>query len=267
MSLGFGSRNCWMWKAAIAPSQSADHDADDDERRASTRAAGRRALPAGRTGRARRPCSSQLLHQPALLLGQRDARRELRSARARRSRARRSAGPRASRPSAGCGRSISTTPAMRPGRAAHHDDARSRGRPPPEIECVTKTTVERELLPDREQLEVEPLARHLVERAERLVHQQEGGLERERARDRDALLHAAGELPRVVVARSRSSSTRSSISATRPVAARRDPSRAARAGARCSSRPCASRRGRRPGRRSRSRRRCRAWRAGLAVAR
>src|SRR5205823_5952721 len=45
------------------------------------------------------------------------------------------------------------------------------------------------LLPDPQQLDVQPLAGHLVERAERLVHQEDRGLERERARDRDALLH------------------------------------------------------------------------------
>ena len=54
--------------------------------------------------------------------------------------------------------------------------------------------------PDAEQLRVQPLARHLVERAERLVHQKERRVERERARDRHALLHSAGQLPRMVVA-------------------------------------------------------------------
>ena len=53
-------------------------------------------------------------------------------------------------------------------------------------------------LPDPEQLEVEPVARHLVEGAERLVHQDQGRVERERPGDRDTLLHPAGELPRVV---------------------------------------------------------------------
>ena len=38
-----------------------------------------------------------------------------------------------------------------------------------------------------------------VERRERLVHQQHIGLDRERAREVDALAHAAGELVRVVV--------------------------------------------------------------------
>ena len=55
------------------------------------------------------------------------------------------------------------------------------------------------LLPDPEQLVVQPLPRHLVERAERLVHQQQRRRERERARDRHALLHAARQLPRVVL--------------------------------------------------------------------
>ena len=53
-------------------------------------------------------------------------------------------------------------------------------------------------VPDPQQLEVHPLAGHLVERAERLVHQQDRRVEGERAGDRDALLHAARELPRVV---------------------------------------------------------------------
>ena len=56
------------------------------------------------------------------------------------------------------------------------------------------------MLPDREQFQVEALSGHLVERAERLVHEQQCGLEREGACDGDALLHAAGKLPGVVVA-------------------------------------------------------------------
>ena len=53
-------------------------------------------------------------------------------------------------------------------------------------------------LPDLEQLEVHPLAGHLIERAERLVHEQDRRVDGQRAGDRDALLHATGELPRVV---------------------------------------------------------------------
>ena len=45
-------------------------------------------------------------------------------------------------------------------------------------------------------LELHLLAQLLVERAERLVHQHELGLEHERARDGDALLLAAGKLRR-----------------------------------------------------------------------
>src|SRR6185437_4765086 len=51
-------------------------------------------------------------------------------------------------------------------------------------------------LPQLEELLVEPVADDLVECAERLVHEEEVGVERQRARDRDALLHAARELPR-----------------------------------------------------------------------
>src|SRR5262245_23926199 len=55
------------------------------------------------------------------------------------------------------------------------------------------------LLPDAQQLKVHLLARERVERAERLVHQDELGIVNERARDRRALLHAAGELVGVSV--------------------------------------------------------------------
>ena len=53
-------------------------------------------------------------------------------------------------------------------------------------------------LPDPQDLGVHPLAGHLVERAERLVHQQDRRLEGERPGDRDPLLHAARQLVRVV---------------------------------------------------------------------
>ena len=49
-------------------------------------------------------------------------------------------------------------------------------------------------------LELHLLAQLLVERAERLVHQHELRLEHERARDRDPLLLAAGELRRPAAA-------------------------------------------------------------------
>ena len=108
------------------------------------------------------------------------------------------------------------------------------------------------LRPDAEQLQVEALARHLVERAERLVHQQQRGREREGARDRHALLHPSRELPRMVpLEPGELDELEHVLDARQP--ASRDPSRASRAAARCSSRPCASRRGRAPGTRFRSR--------------
>jgi hypothetical protein len=55
------------------------------------------------------------------------------------------------------------------------------------------------LLPDPEDLAVHPLAGHLVERAERLVHQEDRWRERQGAGDRHALLHPAGELERAVL--------------------------------------------------------------------
>ena len=59
------------------------------------------------------------------------------------------------------------------------------------------------------------LAQLLVERAERLVHQHELGLEHQRAGDRDPLLLAARELARPAAARSPPSCTMSSARATR----------------------------------------------------
>src|SRR5215469_5718743 len=52
-------------------------------------------------------------------------------------------------------------------------------------------------LPERQQVVVEAKARDLVERGERLVHQQELRLGHQRARDRGAHLHPARELARV----------------------------------------------------------------------
>ena len=49
------------------------------------------------------------------------------------------------------------------------------------------------------ELVVEPVARHGVERAEGLVHQQDFGVLRERAGERDALAHAARQLVRALL--------------------------------------------------------------------
>ena len=54
-------------------------------------------------------------------------------------------------------------------------------------------------LPQVEQLVLHQLARLDVERRERLVHQHEVGVEDERLRERDALLHAARQLVRIAV--------------------------------------------------------------------
>ena len=51
-------------------------------------------------------------------------------------------------------------------------------------------------LPDVEDLEIEHVAGHLVERPERLVHQQQFGFADQRPGDRHPLAHAAGELVR-----------------------------------------------------------------------
>ena len=95
------------------------------------------------------------------------------------------------------GKSQSITSMMRPGRGdittIRVDRNTASG-----IEWVTKTTVLPVLRPQPQQLLVELVADDLVERAERLVHQQQLRLERERAGDRGALLHAAGELPGIL---------------------------------------------------------------------
>lgn len=57
----------------------------------------------------------------------------------------------------------------------------------------------RPLLERRDQLAAHPVARLVVERGERLVHQQHVGLAGEGARDLDALAHATGELVRIVI--------------------------------------------------------------------
>jgi hypothetical protein len=52
---------------------------------------------------------------------------------------------------------------------------------------------------DARELLLQRHARLRVDRGERLVHEHDVGVVRERARDRDALLHAAGQLVRVLV--------------------------------------------------------------------
>ena len=54
-------------------------------------------------------------------------------------------------------------------------------------------------VPQRHQLVLHAHARQRIERGERFVHQQDVGLHRHAARDRDALLHAAGERVRIAM--------------------------------------------------------------------
>ena len=65
--------------------------------------------------------------------------------------------------------------------------------------CVTNRTVKRPVCPEPLELVVQHVAGHRVERAERLVHQQDVGVLRERAGERDPLAHAAGQLVRPLV--------------------------------------------------------------------
>ena len=95
----------------------------------------------------------------------------------------------------GRGRSMSTVAMIRPGPRAHHRD-----RVGEEHRLGDRVGDEQRgggpLGPDALQLEVEPLAGHLVERAERLVEQQDLRLDHQRPGDRDPLAHAAGQLGR-----------------------------------------------------------------------
>src|SRR5690242_21828227 len=59
------------------------------------------------------------------------------------------------------------------------------------------------LLPDRKQLLLHDASRLRIEGAERFIHEQNVRRDRQRARDRGALLHAAGELARIGVLEAR----------------------------------------------------------------
>ena len=133
-----------------------------------------------------------------------------------------------------------------------------------EIECVTKTTVE----PSCCQIESSSrLSRSRVISSSApngsSISSSAGSNASARAID-DALLHAARELPRMVVAEAGQLDELEHLARRAPCAAR-GPSRASRAAARCSSPPCASRTAPRPGRRSRSRGRARACCADLPL--
>ena len=90
---------------------------------------------------------------------------------------------------------MSSTSLMRPGRARHHRDAvaehdRLVDRMGDEHHGLALVGPLHEL----QELLLQDLAGLRVERGERLVHQQDRRIDRERAHEADALLHAAGEL-------------------------------------------------------------------------
>ena len=85
---------------------------------------------------------------------------------------------------------------IRPGRARHHDHAlrqidRLEHRMGDEDDGLAQVA------PQRQQIVVEPEAGDLVERRERLVHQQNIGIGDQRARQRHPHLHAAGQFARI----------------------------------------------------------------------
>ena len=98
----------------------------------------------------------------------------------------------------GRGRSILTSSSTRPG-AALITTTRSASSTASSIWWVTNRIVDLKPGPDLEQELLHQHARLEVERGERLVHQDELRAADQRARDRHALLHAAGELVRVVL--------------------------------------------------------------------
>ena len=81
-------------------------------------------------------------------------------------------------------------------RAADNTTTRSARKTASSTECVTSNVGMRPLPPDALQFQVHTAARDRVQRAERLVQQQHVRIERQRARNRHALLHATRQLPR-----------------------------------------------------------------------
>ena len=98
-------------------------------------------------------------------------------------------------------RSIAYSLSIRPG-PGDITTTRSARKIASSIACVTKHR-QPGARPDLRKLILQPLARHRVQRTERLVHQHELGLIGEDARDHDALLHATGELMRIEIGKVR----------------------------------------------------------------
>ena len=96
--------------------------------------------------------------------------------------------------SRGRGSSIGSSSFTRPGRAPSTSTRSERNTASGEL-WVTNRIVVPGRLPDAQQLLVHVLAGDLVERAERLVHQQDLRPRDERPRDRDPLPHPARQLP------------------------------------------------------------------------
>ena len=138
----------------------------------------------------------------------------------------------------GRGRSISSTSWIRPGRGVMTStrsprNTASRGRMGDEHDGLAP------LEPDALQLDVHGLAGQRVERAERLVHQEERGIVDERAHERDALLHAARQLPRVAVLEALETDEVQELEARAAASARARAAARRPAGARCRAR-CAT---------------------------
>ena len=108
----------------------------------------------------------------------------------------------ARRSCAGAESALAISARTRPGRA-DMTTTRSPRKTASEMLCVMSMMVLRLRLPDALQLEVHALARQGIERAERLVHQQDLRIARQRTADAGALLHAAGQLIRIAMRRNR----------------------------------------------------------------
>ncbi len=87
---------------------------------------------------------------------------------------------------------------MVPGRAENTATRSARNTASPRL-WVTNTMVLRGARQQHRKILAQHHAGLLVERAERLVHEQDAGFQAERARQRRALAHAAGELARIVI--------------------------------------------------------------------
>ena len=196
-------------------------------RRRAMRARGRRVIAASPRCSTR---DSSSRDAAARLLAQVAARSARRSGRTRRCRR-----PRTSR---GCGRSIVDDALQPPGRYVM-TSTRSESCTASVRLCVMSSVVCCSCLLDLQHLVAEQQARLLVERGERLVHQQDPRLGGERARDRDALPHAAGQLGGIAALEPVEADQRDEMRARARSRSRLRHSRRSRAGTRRCRSPCA----------------------------